>query len=61
VKWACKVLVHLEKKGELIAEITQQERDFAGTGLGLKGSKPASMCKACDQTFCPIWKTVNAA
>jgi hypothetical protein len=61
VKWVCKLLVQLESKGELIEEMSLMERDFAATGLGRKGARAASACKQCDQNFCPIWKTVNAA
>jgi hypothetical protein len=60
-KWACKVLVQLGKRGELIEEITQMERDFAATGNGREGAKSASACRTFDQNFCPIWKQANAA
>jgi hypothetical protein len=61
IKWVCKVMVQLEKRGELLETLTQMERDFAATGNNRlnKDAKCATLCRKCVQHYCPFWKLVK--
>ena len=55
VKQVCKILTVLDKKGELIEEILQVEKDFARNGLEkLRFATPHATCFSCTQFLCPV-------
>lgn len=55
VKQVCKILTLLDKKGELIEELLQVEKDFARNGLEkLRFATPHASCSCCTQFLCAV-------
>ena len=55
VKQVCKILTILDKRGELVEELSQVEKDFARNGLEkLRSARPHASCFSCTQFLCPV-------
>jgi hypothetical protein len=55
VKQVCKILTILDKRGELVEELSQVEKDFARNGLEtLRSAPPHASCFSCTQLLCPV-------
>jgi hypothetical protein len=55
VKQVCKILSILDKRGELLEELSQVEKDFARNGLEkLRSAPPHASCFSCTQFLCPV-------
>jgi hypothetical protein len=55
VKQVCKILTILDKRGELVEELSQVEKDFARNGLEkLRSAPPHASCFSCTQFLCPV-------
>jgi hypothetical protein len=51
----CKILTILDKRGELVEELSQVEKDFARNGLEkLRSARPHASCFSCTQFLCPV-------